>query len=282
MAGRGLPDRGRGGLAVGMFRIISDLHLFDARTQVRDLRQIAPLLAGVQTFVLNGDTCEMRAGVTPAQLAELRAFFTASVPEVVFITGNHDPDISDVHEILAARDRVWILHGDVCLPGLTPWSRKADGIQLRLERHLAAEPDADWSRLDVRFRIARVVAREETYFPDRTTRSWRAHVAWIWDTLFPPLQVIAMLRSWRDLPGLAAELAQAQRPTAQVVVTGHVHFPGVWHPASGPVVVNTGSFFRPLGGNLVDVYADRVEVRTIVCRGGSFHPGPLLATIPLH
>ena len=204
------------------------------------------------------------------------------MPEVIFITGNHDPDISDVHEILAGSDRVWIQHGDVCLPGLTPWSRQAAQLQHLLEQHLATEPIPDWSRVEVRFRVARAVARTETHLPDRTTRSLGAHLTWVRETFFPPRQVIAMLRSWRDLPTLTAELARAQRPTAQVVVTGHVHFPGIWHPTNGPVVVNTGSFFRPLGGNLVDVHPDRVEVRSIVRRGGSFHPGRLLSTIPLH
>ena len=82
-------------------------------------------------------------------------------------------------------------------------------------------------------------------------------------------------------PKRAAQLAAAQRSAAQVVVTGHVHFPGVWRRAGGPVVINTGSFFRPLGGSLVDVFGDRVEVRRIVRTGGSFGSGALLATIPL-
>jgi hypothetical protein len=62
---------------------------------------------------------------------------------------------------------------------------------------------------------------------------------------------------------------------------GHVHFPGVWRTAAGPVVINTGSFLHPLGGNLVDVLDDRVEVRRIVRAGPDFRPGRLLAAIPL-
>lgn len=264
-----------------MLRILSDLHLYDARTQVREPAQLEPLLAGVETLVLNGDSCEMRRGVTPAQVAALQAFFRARVPAVVFITGNHDPDISDTHELLAAGGRVWITHGDVCLDDLTPWSRHADELRRLVAAQLAADPAADHARLDVRFRIARAVAREEQHVPDYVTPGWRAHLRWTWETFFPPRQTLAMLRSWRDLPRQAARLAAAQRPTAQVVVTGHVHFPGIWRPASGPVVINTGSFFRPLGGNLVDVLADRVQVRRIVGRAGRFAPGPLLAEIPL-
>lgn len=265
-----------------MLRILSDLHLFDARSQVRDLRQLEPLLEGVDALVLNGDTCEMREGVTPGQLAEMREFFASRVAEVTFLTGNHDPVISDAHELLAADGRVWILHGDVCLPGITPWSSRADWIRRQVEAHLAADPTADWSRLETRFRIARAVAQEEDDLPDRANRSWWAFLRWAWDTFFPPTQIIAMLRAWRDLPALTVELARAERPSAQVVVTGHVHFPRVWHHDGRPTVINTGSFLRPLGGNLVDVYDDHVEVHAIARRGERFAPGRRLATIALH
>lgn len=263
-----------------MLRILSDLHLYDARTQVREPGQLAPLLAGVQTLVLNGDCCEMRHGVTPAQVAELKRFFTARVPEVVFITGNHDPSISDTHELLVADGRVWITHGDVCFDDLTPWSRHADDLRRLVAEQLAADPAADYARLAVRFRIARAVARAEQNLPDLHTPGWVQDLKWAWRTFFPPRLVLAMLRCWRDLPRQATKLA-AQRPSAQVVVTGHVHFPGVWRLGAGPTIVNTGSFFRPLGGSLVDVLADRVQVRRIERRGGSFHPGRLLAEIPL-
>ena len=133
----------------------------------------------------------------------------------------------------------------------------------------------------MRIRIAREVARRETNLPDRTTRSWGAHLVWLGHTFFPPRQPLAMLRSWRDLPRLAANLAAAQRPTARVVVMGHVHFPGVWTNPPLPTVVNTGSFFSPLGGLLADVAADQLEVRRITRRDGRFYPGRKIAVLPL-
>lgn len=265
----------------GMLRILSDLHLHDARSEVRELRQLEPLLAGVRTLVLNGDTCEMRRGLTPTQVQELKNFFRTRVPEVVFVTGNHDPDISDAHECLAADGRVWVVHGDVCFDDLTPWSRHVAAIRRDVAAQLASDPRADYSRLDVRFRIARHVARTEAQVPDLVTRTLRSHFGWAWRTFFPPTQVLAMLRCWRDLPRRAAALARSQRPNAQVVVTGHVHFPGVWRTKGGPTVINTGSFFRPLGGNLVDVKDGRVQVRRIERSGEGFRAEKLLAEIPL-
>ncbi|MBA4137308.1 MAG: hypothetical protein C0518_08335 [Opitutus sp.] len=264
-----------------MQRILSDLHLYDARSRVRELEQLEPLLAGVQTLVLNGDTCEMRRGLAPAQLARLKQEFRTRVPEVVFLTGNHDPDISDTHEWFAAGGRVWVTHGDVCFDDLTPWSRHAREIRREIAAELARDPGADYVQLAVRYRIARHVARSEREVPDLVTRGWGAHLRWVWRTFFPPTQVLAMFRCWRNLPRRAAELARTQRPSAQVVVTGHVHFPGVWPVAHGLTVINTGSFFRPLGGHLVDVEDDRVLVRRIERRGKFFQAGRMVAEIHL-
>jgi predicted phosphodiesterase len=264
-----------------MLRILSDLHLYDARAQVRDLRQLEPLLAGVQTLVLNGDSCEMRHGATPDQVAAMRSFFRERVPEVVFVTGNHDPDISDTHELLLAGGRVWVTHGDICFDDLTPWSRQQPELWRLVQALLAADPAADYRDLAVRIRIAREAVRTLVNEIDPGDRGFGAQLVRFWHTFFPLRQPLAMLRSWRELPRRAATLAATQRPTAQVVVMGHVHFPGVWAHPPGPTVVNTGSFFSPLGGHLVDLSGEVVQVRRIERRSGRFHPGRRIAAIPL-
>ncbi len=264
-----------------MFRILSDLHLYDARTRVRDLRQLEPLLAGVQTLVVNGDSCEMRHGVTPSQVDAMRDFFRAHVPAVVFVTGNHDPDISDTHELLLEGGRVWVTHGDVCFDDLTPWSRQQPELWRLVQDRLATDPAADYRDLAVRFHIAREAARTLVNPIDPGDRRLATRLARFGHTFFPPRQIVAMLRSWRDLPDRAAALAAAQRPATRVVVLGHVHFPGVWRRGPRLTVVNTGSFFSPLGGNLADVSGDRVLVRRIEQRDGRFQPGREVAAIPL-
>ena len=264
-----------------MLRILSDLHVYDARTQIRDLRQLEPLLAGVQTLVINGDSCEMRRGVAMPDVARLQGFFRERVPEVVFVTGNHDPDISDTHELMLAAGRVWVTHGDVCFDDLTPWSRKRPALRRVVQELLASDPASDYHGLGTRFRIAREAARIVGPEIDPTDTRFRAQLVRFWDTFFPPRQVLAMLQAWRELPALAATLAVAQRSSAQVIVMGHVHFPGVWVRPPGPTVINTGSFFSPLGGHLVDLSGDQVQVRRIRRLRGRFEPGRQIATITL-
>lgn len=264
-----------------MLRILSDLHVYDVRGQIRSLDQLEPLLAGVRTLVLNGDSCEMRHGVPPPEVARLQGFFRDRVPEVVFVTGNHDPEISGMHELLLAAGRVWVTHGDVCFDDLTPWSRQRPMLRRLVRELLSNVPAADHRDLSTRFRIARAATQLAGAEIDPADPRWRTQLIRFWDTFYPPVQIWAMLQAWRDLPGLAAALARDQRPTVQVVVTGHVHFPGVWIRPPGPAVINTGSFFSPLGGHLVDLSGDRVLVRRIRRRLGRFEPGGQIAEITL-
>lgn len=263
-----------------VIRILSDLHFYDAYVEVSEFRQLEPLLEGVHTLILNGDSCEMRRGLTREQVDALKGFFAARVPEVIFITGNHDPDISETHELLAARDRVWITHGDVFFENFTPWSRHARQFRSRIAGKVSALAPGEFDQLPIRLRIAREVAREETEVLDLTERGFATRVIRLCRNFFPPTQVWQMLRAWRELPDRVAGLARAQRPTAQVVITGHVHFPRVWRRGE-LTVINTGSFFRPLGGHLVDIEGERVTVRRIRRIARDFHPGSALAEIPL-
>jgi len=264
-----------------VLRILSDLHLFDAGTRVREPGQLEPLLAGVQTLVINGDSCEMLHGHHVREAREMQGFFRARVPEVIFITGNHDPTISELHELLLADGRVWVTHGDICFDDLTPWSRHRIELASLVQSELAREPAADYRDIAVRLRVSRAACQQLEETVDRLDPSLRARLGWLWHTLFPPRQPLAMLRAWRELPARAAALAVAQRPSAQVVVTGHVHLPGVWRRTDGPTVINTGSFFAPLGGHLVDLAGDLVRVRRIVRHRGQFHPGRQIAELRL-
>ena len=272
---------GEGPFNRSVLRILSDLHLFDAGTQVRELRQLEPLLADVRTLVINGDSCEMLHGHNSDQANEMKRFLRERVPEVIFVTGNHDPVISDTHELLLADGRIWVTHGDICFDDLTPWSRHRDELVALVQAELDRDPTLNYHTIEGRLQVARAATQHLKETVDRLDPSVTARLVWIWHTLFPPRQPLAMLRAWRELPARAAALAVAQRPAAQVVVTGHVHLPGVWPRKGGPIIINTGSFLAPLGGHLVDLAGDTVLARRIIRREGNFRPGRQIARIEL-
>ncbi|WP_221031900.1 metallophosphoesterase [Actomonas aquatica] len=263
-----------------MLRILSDLHIRDAASKIRRLADLEPLLDGVDELWLNGDTCDNQTGLAPADLDEIRAFFIARVPVVRFLTGNHDPDISTVHEASAAEGRLWATHGDVFLDSVVPWSRVRDKIEERVARALQAD-----SALDLTTFEGRIAAMRQACLgfgrecdPERNDPAHRLRR--LFTEFFPPRQPLAMLHTWWTFPHRAVTQTRRWRPDARVIVTGHVHFPRVWQRGDY-TVINTGAFTGPLGARCVDVFDGHLAVRTITWRRRAWHAGDRVATIAL-
>ncbi len=260
-------------------RIFSDLHFGDPNSTIRNLHGLKPLFGDADEIILNGDTLDAVSPQTSTQLPAVRAFFASpNVPRVTFISGNHDPEISDHAELSLADERVWITHGDVLFENIAPWSHYATELERRLvELARDISPD-ELIRIETRLRLNRLATGNLFEPPEFFKTHTLANAGRIVRTLFPPRRLLTMLKAWRDAPHLAANLARTQRPRARLVVLGHTHHPGVWRPdgPSGVVVVNTGSFSRPFGGAFVELVGDKVRVVRIKRSGGAFAPGRIL------
>jgi predicted phosphodiesterase len=263
-----------------LIRILSDLHLGDERSSLRDLAQLTPLLEDVGALVLNGDTCDTQHDLGPKEVAALKEFFAARVPQVTFLTGNHDPDISATHELSLADGRVWLTHGDVLFDALAPWSRLRPELARRLTLIRARHSAADWDNISTRLPMMREACLKLPCDHAAKLGGGLAKLERAARDLFPPHRALAMLRTWANAPQLATRLAAAQRPAARVIVTGHIHFPGV-RRCGGRVVVNTGSFSPPLGARCVDLTDGLMQVRRVERRSGDFYPGRIVAEFPL-
>ncbi|MBT5901120.1 MAG: hypothetical protein HOH58_03320 [Opitutaceae bacterium] len=263
-----------------MLRILSDLHFRDATSRLERLEDLLPLLEGVTELWLNGDTCDNQSGMTAAELAEIKEFFTAHVPRVRFITGNHDPDISEEHEASAAHGRIWACHGDACLDDIVPWSRVRETLVDRINEIRSAHPELNYTSFEDRVRIMRMActgfARECD--PEKQD-SWHL-LRRICTEFFPPRQPWAMVHTWATFGTRAATAAAIWRPEARVIVSGHVHFPRIWQRGDR-TVINTGAFTGPLGAYVVEYAEKLVTVRRIESRDRRWHPGKIVSTIPL-
>lgn len=263
-----------------MLRILSDLHFRDASTKLHQLEDLQPLLEGIDELWLNGDTCDNQSGMTAAQAEEVVSFFRQNVPRVRFITGNHDPDISPDHQARAAADRVWAFHGDAIFPDVVPWSRVRKEIIARVEAARLAHPELDFDDFHGRITCLREACIGFHRECDPERRDLGHRLKRLWTEFFPPRQPWAMVHSWSTFASRVAKAAKTWNPGAQVIVTGHIHFPRVWQ--RGPVtIVNTGAFTGPLGSATVELVNDTVSVRRLVERNGKWHPGPLMREIQL-
>ena len=263
-----------------MLRILSDLHFRDATSRLLRLEDLTALLEGVSELWLNGDTCDNQSGMTAVELNEIKDFFTDRVPHVRFITGNHDPDISADHEASAADGRIWACHGDAFLDDLVPWSRMRNKLVDRINEIRAAHPALGYESFEDRVRIMRMACIGFARECDPEQRnSWHL-LRRICTEVLPPRQPWAMLHTWATFGTRAATAAAQWRPDAQVIISGHVHFPRVWR--RGPrTVINTGAFTGPLGAYAVDYADEVVTVKRIQSRDGAWHAGRIISTIPL-
>ncbi|MDO8543448.1 MAG: hypothetical protein Q7S40_23665 [Opitutaceae bacterium] len=264
-------------------RILSDIHYGDRASIVGNLGQLQPLTESAACLVLNGDTLDTRAGPLPAHTQTCREevqAFAASLPEAVLISGNHDPDLVPKHMLELAGGQVIVTHGDVLFDDIVPWGRDAHLIRRRIAAALAARVGGRLG-LDERFAIWRAVAATIPQRHQSERNPLKYAVRFAADTVWPPLRIVRILRAWKRAPSLAADFAREHWPGARFIVIGHTHRPGVWSPAGGPVVINTGSFCPPLGGFAVDIEPARLQVRQIQRRGHAFHADRLIATFAL-
>lgn len=271
-------------VAEHIVRILSDLHYLD-RGGLEALSELTPLMEGVRHLILNGDTVETRHPKCAPYVTDVLSFFKAAPLETTFITGNHDPGLSPTLELSLAGGAVWVTHGDIFWDCSAPWSRFAPLMRRLIreerERMKLDEQQSALSDLLVAHRSAHI--RSGTHY-DPTRRELLTRLYRLASILFPPRQPYQMWRAWRHGAQLARQWAQRHRPEARFVLFGHMHYPGVWLPrdsASGPIVINTGSFERPFGAFCVDLLPDRVQVRRIEKRGRQRHVGRVLHDFPL-
>jgi predicted phosphodiesterase len=266
-------------------RIVSDVHYGDRSSRVRSLGQLRPLLAGADALILNGDTLDTRPDKNreriELQRREVLDFFGSAGIPVTFLTGNHDPDISRLHELGLEGGRILVTHGDVLFESIVPWSKDAAMIRSKVIAALAAVPDDGSGALESRLSAFRSVAGSipQRHQSEKDPLKYALRLAG--DTVWPPDRALKILRAWREAPGRAAALARRHRPRARFVMIGHTHKPGVWRMTSGLVVINTGSFTQPFGALAAEVEPGAIRVRKVESRGGEFHPGRTVAEFTL-
>jgi predicted phosphodiesterase len=262
-------------------RIFSDLHFLEGTCRVKALSQLHPLLDGADQIIFNGDTIDTQnADPDHSVTRELKATFAAHAP-TTFITGNHDPDISDIHALSLADGNVWLTHGDVFFDALTPWSHNLPEIQRRLRKAWSNVPVNEHAQLDARLRVFRQVCLGLPRDHDPRESGHRSMLMRYWFLLYPPRCTLSLLHTWATMSGRAAGFAAHHRPKAKFIIFGHTHRRGIWRLRDGRVVINTGTFSSPLTAQTVELQGNELRVHPIILRGGEFHLDPPTKTFAL-
>lgn len=271
-------------MSASLLRIFSDLHYGDRASSLHSLTALAPLCEGVSQIVLNGDTLDTRPNSDPALNAQLRAevleFFGRQTAPATFLTGNHDPDISDRHH-LELGVGLLVTHGDVLFEDLVPWSQDAPLAGRLVARELAELSPAEHAQLPHRLRAYRRAAAQIPQRHQSEPHGLKYLIAFARDTVWPPSRILRVLRAWKETPARADAFVASHRPRTRFLAMGHTHRVGTTRTPRGLVVLNTGSFCPPGGAAVIDVTEDLLTLRAVKRARGDFHPGDTIAEFSL-
>ena len=245
---------------------LSDLHLGSRMTLVRSVESLSPLLDGFKSVVFCGDTIDTfhwpdatsdeRAKTAECAKNELIRLLEKLAVRPVFITGNHDPDISNIHACAAqpvpAR-QILATHGDLFTLDIASWSAPLQGIAdwfiaradaegRRINRMLP--DDLDWVRQRYLEFVRVAPERRNINAKDRSFYIQLLH------KIARPWLIWRVFRERYRCHQLADAFATMREPGADLCFFGHYHYPKIKR-SGNRYNVCLGSFThlsRPLGG----------------------------------
>lgn len=244
-------------------RIVSDVHFGHKASYVRDLSQLAPLLEGADRVIFNGDSVEMRfleereqAGLDAALF---RTWCAHTGIEAVFVTGNHDPFLTDIDHVELADGSVLITHGDILFRGVSPWSAESGTLVRAHTREIEALGDCADFELYLRAAKRTMLAVEHLGPKMRHAGRSTALLTSFLHEIWPPWRPLRILGCWLRTPRRANAVVAQFRPQARFAIIGHLHWAGIW-PMKDRVVINTGSFLPFSRRYAVDIVEESGEV----------------------
>ncbi len=265
-------------------RIISDIHFGHRGSLIHHPDQIDPLLKDTSTLVFNGDTFEAqfkdRQEDTHTTMEELKRLCSSNQVTPHFISGNHDPGISDLHYITLNDEEILITHGDILFQDIVPWSPHAKRLSLLHRKYLDELTEAEKNDFSSLLQANKKASLNLNPAPPPLTGGIMGKLKHFAGHARAPQRVYRTFSSWINTPGIATNFLQKQCPKTQFFIFGHTHFPGIWSKKNR-VIINTGSFVPLLGNLSVDIFSDRMSIRKIRMRKGQAHLGREIASFKI-
>ena len=271
---------------VGPIRILSDLHLGHSACALKNVREIRPLLDGAGTVIFNGDTAEVRSKSFKRRADEEQAKLStmlneSGVSQAIYVTGNHDPRISDTHYVDLCQGKMLVTHGDFLFRYVSPWSKKLRHCRPNIDAVFDA---ADSVRLDSDFDYRLEIARQCCDVLEMSSsvspKNVSGFVQYVAQEVWPPTRLLTILNVWLSSPKLMAAALDRYRPEIEVVAFGHIHYPKICR-RQGRLLVNLGGFLNMVKAKVVEVNGQTVSVNSVTQRNRECRIGPVEETLSL-
>jgi UDP-2,3-diacylglucosamine pyrophosphatase LpxH len=261
--------------------ILSDLHLGNRASRIKNPEQLAPVLRSSCSIIFNGDTSEMRhtrdRPIGRKLAADLARISHQEGRKAYFVNGNHDPTVSHLNHLDLHQGAVLVTHGDILFLDVAPWSRAAKHYLTKHREILKNLGPEDFTDFEKRLLATKRTAIELQMIEPPLTGDRLPALKLAVRQFWPPFRPFMIAKAWWETPGRAANLARVFRPQARFIVVGHTHFPGAWK-MNPRVIINTGGFVPYFGAYAAIIDSKRIEVRRVDTHGHQFVLGKRLAS----
>ena len=119
--------------APGRIVILSDTHLATPGRGAASAAALRPLWQGATELIINGDVAEIAdpkvRGPAARQVLDLQDLAEEDGVKLTLLSGNHDPLMTDRRYLRLAQREVFLTHGDILHPAISPWTDHARQLQ---------------------------------------------------------------------------------------------------------------------------------------------------------
>lgn len=229
--------------------IISDTHLGRRGSPAPDA--LRPLWAGAGELIVNGDLAELHDPACRTAAARhvlrLQEMCEADGVTLTVLSGNHDPQLTDVRHLTLRDGLIFITHGDVLHPAISPWNGTDTLLHALNEEALVTLEQEERSALPGQLAAAQHACHMNWDMHDRPQPASAAG-----RLAEKARKVAATLWYWRTLPRRAAAFAREHALDARFFIFGHIHRAGIWN-FDDLVVINTGCWHFPFRPRVVTI-----------------------------
>lgn len=243
--------------------ILSDTHLAGNNQGAGSADALRPLWRGANELIINGDLAELAdpkwRGDAARQILRLQDLCEADGVRLTLLSGNHDPLLTDRRFLRLCEGEVFLTHGDMLHPAISPWTSYASNLRALHEGALQQLELVDRAQLDQQ---AMAAAHASVLKWNQLAEHPLPELGPIHGKIDHARKVAKVLWFWHRLPKLAARFAQRYAPDARFFIFGHIHRAGIWRFGE-QTIINTGSYHCPKNPHAVVLQDQMLTVHRV-------------------
>ena len=253
--------------------IISDLHMGHDGAKAVTARSLAKVFDGIDELIINGDVAELDyprfRKKALAEVESLKAMTDQMGIRLRFLTGNHDPLVSDDHMATFFNGEVVAMHGHAVHPGITPWWPSSPRLRRGFDRELEAMDELTRSSPLGPLEAARTTCAQEWARVQPTLKARGTRPSRLNFLLRRPHAPLQILWYWATYPRRCADFAHRYLPDCRVLIVGHSHRHGIWRRGH-LTIINTGAYRFPGKPRGVVITHDALSLHRIALDSGQW------------